>query len=62
MFGRRSTHPVLQVLAAAAFLIGLVGFAVFGWRFSGDSGLVPTALGVGFAAVAVAWTLYSRFA
>jgi uncharacterized membrane protein len=62
MFGRRSTHPVIAAVAVVAFAVGLVGFTVFGWRFGGDGSPLSTALGVGVAAVAIGWTLYSRFA
>jgi uncharacterized membrane-anchored protein len=62
MFGRRAPHPVVTAVAVVAFLVGLVGYTAFGWRFGGGGNSVATTLGVGFAVVAVAWTLYGRFA
>jgi len=62
MPGRASDRPVLKIVGAVAFAVAVVGTVAFGWRFGGDSSPTATAIGVGFAAVAVGWTLYSRFA
>lgn len=51
---------MLTYVGVVAAVIGVIGFVAFGWRFGGDSGTIPTAVGVAFAAVAVAWTLYRR--
>ncbi|WP_162991388.1 hypothetical protein [Halostella salina] len=61
MPGRASNQPVLKILGAVAFVVAIVGSLAYGWSFS-DSPPTATALGVGFAALAVAWTLYSRLA
>lgn len=52
---RRSVPTTL--LGIVAFAVGLVGYAVFGWRIGGAIDLIPTVLGAAVAAVAVAVTL-----
>ncbi|MFC7199709.1 hypothetical protein [Halospeciosus flavus] len=56
----RSQSKLLQSLGVIAALVGLVGYVVFGWRFGEGGGVVPNALGVAFALVAVVWTMYRR--
>ena len=57
MVGRRTEWRLLQYVALAAFTIGFVGYAVFGWEFGGTSDPVATALAIFAAAVALVWTL-----
>ncbi|MFC6836896.1 hypothetical protein [Halomarina ordinaria] len=57
MPGRSSRSPTLQWVGLAAFVVALVGFVVFGWRFGGESDTFPFALGVAVAVLALGWTL-----
>ncbi|NHN46597.1 hypothetical protein G9464_03165 [Halostella sp. JP-L12] len=57
---RLGSQSALTYVGVVAAVIGAIGFVAFGWRFGGDSGTVPTAVGVAFAAVAIVWTLYRR--
>jgi len=49
----RSTSTATRTIGAAMFLVALVGYVVFGWRF-GDGADSPIALGLALVAVAVA--------
>lgn len=41
--------------------VGLVGYLVFDWRFGENNSWLPLVLGIGFAIVAVGWTISKRF-
>lgn len=60
MPGRASESRPLRIAGLLTFVIGLVGYAIFGWRFGGDADPVSTVLGVVFAAAAIAWTVWNR--
>lgn len=61
--GRRSNSRTLQVVAVVVAAIAVVGSVTLGWDFSGfDDGVVPVALGVGAAALAIVASLYRRYA
>lgn len=60
MPGRASSSSALQYVGALAAVVGVVGYGVFGWRFGETGGVVPLALGVICAGVAVVWGLYRR--
>ncbi len=53
MSGRHTEEQTLQVVGAAAVVVGLVGLAVFGLEFGPTGARVLTVLGVAVAAVAV---------
>jgi hypothetical protein len=57
MSGRHSEKEAFRVVGAAAFVVGLVGLAVFGLNVGSTGTRVPTVLGI--AAVAVIWTVFS---
>lgn len=50
----------LRALGVLAAIVGLIGYAVFGWRFGGSNGTLPFILGILFAGIAIVWTLYHR--
>jgi hypothetical protein len=56
-----SQSIVLTIFGALVALIAVVGYLAFDWSFNGSSDIVPTAIGVVVAVVALGWTLYSRF-
>jgi hypothetical protein len=56
----RSESPAATVIGAIVGLIAVVGYLVFGWSFNGSESMVPTAIGIIVAALAIGWTLYSR--
>lgn len=60
MPGHPSQSGLLQYIGAAAALVGITGYVVFGWRFGDSESAIPLAIGVGFAVFAVGWTLYQR--
>jgi uncharacterized membrane protein YhhN len=60
MVGGPGGGRVGVALGVAAFLVGIVGYVAFGWRFGGDGGTVPTVLGLLAVAVAVAVTVLRR--
>lgn len=60
MPGRASDSKALQFLGAAVFIVAVVGYVAFGWRFGESNGPIPLALGVLFAAIAIGWTVYER--
>ena len=49
----RSRSRAIQALAVLAFVVGLVGYVAFGWRFDGGTDS-PVALVLALLAVAVA--------
>lgn len=61
MPGRPSQSTPLQYVGVIVALIAIVGYTMFGWRFGGDSDIVPFAIGVAVATLAVVWTLYQYF-
>jgi hypothetical protein len=58
--GGRSESTVARTLGGIVTLVAVVGYLAFGWSFDGSSGIVPAAIGIAVATVAIAWTLYSR--
>ena len=60
MVGRSSESKPLQYLGAIVALIAVVGYVVFGWRFGETDGVLPLAIGILGAIIAVGWTLYQR--
>jgi cobalamin biosynthesis protein CobD/CbiB len=56
-----SDSEALRLVGGIVALVAVVGYLAFGWSFSGASDIAPTAIGIVVAAVAVGWTLYSRF-
>lgn len=56
----RHSLSKLQIVGVIAAIIGVVGYAVFGWRFGESDGILPFALGAVFGGVAIVWTLYQR--
>jgi hypothetical protein len=60
MPGRATDSSSLRFVGAAVAVVAVIGYVVFGWRFGGDSGTVPTALAVLAVAVGVGVTLYRR--
>lgn len=55
-----SNSTLGSVVGLAAFVVGLVGYTVFGWRFDGTAGPVVTALAAVCVVVAVALTVLNR--
>lgn len=51
---------LVQYLSVLAAIIGIIGYAFFGWRFGGDTDGAPALLGIAFAVIAISWTLYQR--
>ncbi|WP_227355351.1 hypothetical protein [Haladaptatus salinisoli] len=47
----------LQLVGLLAFVVGLVGYVVFGWRFDSSGSSIVTALGIAGALVAIALTV-----
>lgn len=60
MPGRPSQSKPLQYIGALVALIAIIGYVVFGWRFGETDGILPLALGIGCAVLAIGWTLYQR--
>lgn len=56
----RSESPTVTVIGAIVGLIAVVGYLVFGWSFNGSESMIPTAIGIIVAVLAIGWTLYSR--
>ena len=61
MPGRSADSRPHRAAGLAVAAVAVVGALALGWQFGGNDP-VPTAVGVGVAAVAVAWTLYARLA
>lgn len=60
MPGRPSQSPPLQYIGALVAFIAMVGYVAFDWRFGETDGVLPLALGIVCALIAVGWTLYQR--
>jgi hypothetical protein len=58
--GRSSGSGIAVYIGVLAGIIGLVGYAVFGWRFGSSNGVLPTALGIAFVVIAIAIALRNR--
>ena len=52
-----STSTLGTVAGLVAFVVGLVGYTVFGWRFGGDAGPVVTAVAAVCVLLAVVLTV-----
>jgi len=50
----RSRSRIGTVVGLAMFVVAVVGYVVYGWRFGGDSSTVATALALVAVAVAIA--------
>jgi hypothetical protein len=57
----RTSSGTLAYVGVAFAVVGIAGWALFGWEFEG-SGTVPTAIGALAALVAVGATLYRELA
>lgn len=55
MARRRTEWRLLQFVGLAIFVIGFVGYVVFGWRFGGTPDSTPAALAVVAVAIALVW-------
>lgn len=60
MKGMRFQSRLSQYIGAGAALIGIVGYAIFGWRFGGTGSVSSNALGVAVAVFAILWLIYQR--
>lgn len=58
MPGRSQAARGAVLVGLAAAVVGLVGYAVFGWRFGDGGNTVPSALGIFVAAIAIVVTVY----
>ena len=56
----RSSSGTARAVGAIVAVIAVVGSLALGWSFDGAGDILPTAIGVGVAVLAVGWTLYSR--
>ncbi|WP_423745784.1 hypothetical protein V5735_07470 (plasmid) [Haladaptatus sp. SPP-AMP-3] len=54
----RSQPPVLRLVGILAFIVGVVGYTVFGWRFESTSNPVVTTLALACVVLAVAATIW----
>ncbi|WP_338729048.1 multidrug transporter [Haladaptatus sp. DJG-WS-42] len=53
-------NSALRVVGLLAFVVGLVGFLIYGWRFDTGGDPIATTLGVGAALLAILVTLRRR--
>ncbi len=58
MYAMRSQSPALRLLGLLAFLVGLVGYLAFGWRFDSSGNSVVTALAAACVVIALAATIW----
>ena len=55
----RASSKTGAVIALVCAAVGIIGWAVFGWRFT-NAGVLPTGIGAAVAVVAVAAMAYRR--
>lgn len=60
MIGGRNSSQRLQLAGLVFCLIAVVGSVVYGWEFGGDTGPVPTVLGIVAVALALVVTVRRR--
>lgn len=60
MASRPSQSKPLQIVGVFVAVLALVGYVVFDWRFGETDGVVPLAIGIICAILAVGWTLYQH--
>lgn len=58
MPGKASDSTAMQYVGAAVFVVAVVGYVAFGWRFGDLENLTPVVIGALVAAVAVGYTVY----
>jgi len=58
MRGMLFQSKLSRIVGVAAALVGVIGHAVFGWRFGGGGSDLSRALGAVVAVFAILWLVY----
>lgn len=60
MPGKATQSRGLRIVGALVAIVAVVGTVALGWEWGETSDVLPVAIGIGAAVLAVGWTIYTR--